>query len=125
MKTKQITKQYIKDLEWINFKTEGKRLKYDLGNRLYGALGIALSTIFYFGSNKDPLTYIMAPLAIEGLSDLIQGKHHSLAYRLLKLHPKYKLEKIKLENKALWEEAVLELREESPDFYNEHATKHL
>lgn len=84
----------IKSLKYQVNKIDGKSLFENIGNRIYGAIEIALPVFFYYATGKNPWTLIGLPLVIDGIGDLATGKHHFLSYRLLKIHPKYKLEKM-------------------------------
>ena len=87
----------IEDLQYQINKIDGKSLGWNIGNRVYGAIGVALPIFVYYATGKNPWALIGLPLVIDGVGDLFTGKHHFLSYRLFKTHPKYKLEKILLE----------------------------
>ena len=92
MKTSQ---QRIEDLENIIPKIDGQTLFDNLGNRAYG-LGIALLGSYL--TYKEPLAGIIgAPLIIEGVGDLVSGKHHYISFRLFKAHPKDEIRILKQE----------------------------
>jgi hypothetical protein len=87
-------KEEIEDLQYQIDKIDGKSALHNIGNRIYGAIGIGLPIFLYYAFGKNPLAFIATPLVIDGIGDLVTGKHHFLSYRLFKAHPKYKLEKI-------------------------------
>ena len=85
--------EQIENLQYQVEKIDGKKWKYNLGNR---AQGLGHTTIGAFFALKVPIAgpIIGSILFIDGIGDLIIGKHHYLIYRILKIHPKYKLEKL-------------------------------
>lgn len=85
--------QKIQDLESITPQVDGKILKYNLGNRIYGFIGTSLGcTAMYV---EPVLGIIGVPLIIDGVADMITGRHHTVVYELFKAHPRYEIEKLK------------------------------
>jgi len=84
----------IEDLQYQIGKIDGKSLFGNIGNRIYGLGKIGVQVFLYYLSDKNPLSLLYLPLAIDGAADFVTGKHHTLMFRLLRVHPKYKLEKI-------------------------------
>ena len=76
---------------------EGQELLYNIGNRISGLGKVGLQVAFYYLTDKNPWSLLYLPLAIDGLADLTTGKHHTIMFRLLRIHPKYKLEKLLME----------------------------
>lgn len=85
--------EQIENLQYQIEKIDGKKWKYNTINRIYGLGHIALGA---FCAWKIPITGPIAGslLIIDGVGDLITGKHHYIMYRILKIHPKYELEKL-------------------------------
>lgn len=82
----------IANLEYQISKIDGHTLFYNIGNRVYGLLGLAMAAA---GTSASPgMLPISIPFAAEMVGDIITGKHHFISYRLLKIHPKYELERI-------------------------------
>ena len=84
----------IEDLQYQIDKIDGKSVGWNIGNRAYGLGKVGLQVLLYYLSDKNPLSLLYLPIAIDGAADLITGKHHTLMFRFLRVHPKYKLEKI-------------------------------
>lgn len=79
---------------------EGQTLLYNIGSRVYGAIGIALP-LFLYSQTKSPLCFIGIPLVIDGVGDLITGKHHYPSYRLFKIHPRDEIAKLEAQLKEI------------------------
>lgn len=73
---------------------EGQELLYNIGNRVYGLGKIGFQVALAHFTDYNPWSLLYLPLALDGLADLATGKHHTLMFRLLRIHPKYKLERI-------------------------------
>ncbi len=84
----------IENLQYQNDKIEGKSLGYNLENRVYGLGKIWIQILLYHTTDQNPWSMLYLPLAIDGAADLVTGRHHTLMFRLLRIHPKYKLEKL-------------------------------
>ena len=84
----------IEDLRYQINKIDGKSLDWNIGSRIGGLVKIGLQFLFYYASDKNPLSLLYLPVAIDGAADLLTGKHHTLMFRLLRVHPKYELEKL-------------------------------
>ena len=87
----------IENLKYQINKIDGKSRGWNIGNRIYGLGSILIQIGLYYAFDKNPLSLLYLPMAIDGAADLITGKHHTLIFRLFRVHPKYKLEKILLE----------------------------
>lgn len=89
-----ILDEQIKELQNQIEKVDGQKWKYSIGNRLYGAGHMAVGIFFAW---ELPIIgpIIGSILFIDGIGDLLTGKHHYLMYRVLKIHPKYELEKLR------------------------------
>lgn len=85
--------EQIENLQYQVAKIDGKKWKYNIGNRVYG---LGHTTLGAFLAWKVPIVgpIIGSLLFIDGIGDLITGKHHYIIYRVLKIHPKYELEKL-------------------------------
>lgn len=88
------TEEKVEDLKYQIDKIDGKSLVWNIGNRIYGLGKMGLQVLVYYISDKNPLSLLYLPIAIDGAADFVTGKHHTLIFRLLRAHPKYKLEKI-------------------------------
>lgn len=90
--------QYQKE---IIQQVDGKSPLYNIGNRIYGLANIAFASFAYYSlTDQNPATLLAcAPFILEGATDLISGKHHTILFKLFKVHPKYKLEKLLNEQK--------------------------
>ncbi|MBU4086749.1 MAG: hypothetical protein KKB21_04200 [Nanoarchaeota archaeon] len=93
--------EQIDDLHYQIHKIDGKSLGWNIGNRITGLAKIGLQLLFYYASDKNPLTLVYLPVAIDGAADLITGMHHTLMFRILRVHPKYKLAKILSEQERI------------------------
>lgn len=87
----------IEDLRYQTHKIEGKSLRWNITNRLYGLGKVGMCFLLYYATDQNPWSLLTLPIAIDGAADLATGKHHTLLFRLLRAHPKYKLEKLVLE----------------------------
>ena len=71
---------------------DGTTLLSNVGNRVYGLIGLGLFSLStYYIHDLAPLTI---PLSVEMIGDIVTGKHHFISYRLFKIHPKYSLDKL-------------------------------
>ena len=84
----------IENLQYQIHKIDGKSLGHNIGNRIYGLGKLGLQIFLYYATDKNPLSLLYLPVAIDGAADFITGKHHTLMFRLFRAHPKYKLEKL-------------------------------
>jgi len=95
---KETLREKIEDLKYQIKKIDGHTWGYNIGNRIYGLLGLTLCAIGTHGASGTPaeslLPAITIPLAIEMIGDIATGKHHFISYRLFRVHPKYELEKL-------------------------------
>jgi len=89
----------IEDLRYQIKKIDGHIPLTNIGNRIYGLCGLTGSAIATY--YVPWLAPISIPFALEMIGDIATGKHHFISYRLLKAHPKYKLEKLLAEQKKL------------------------
>jgi hypothetical protein len=95
--------EQIADLEFAMKKIDGHTLFDNIGNRVYGACGLFLVglPVYFSPPSAMPLLLpIAVPFAIEMIGDIATGKHHFISYRLLKIHPKYELEKLRDEQET-------------------------
>ena len=90
--TKDIEER-IEDLKSIIPKIDGHTKKDRILNRLYGLGHIGLGSFFTY--QMPYLSPLSVPLIIDGVGDLITGKHHYIVYRLFKAHPDYEINKLK------------------------------
>jgi len=111
-KEEEKLKKEIKNLEWSNYKIEGISILHNIGNRIYGILGLIIAAIGIYSNTWLMLIFI--PFSIEMIADIITGKHHFISYRLFKIHPKYKLNKIKSENLEIYKSALEAFKLEEP-----------
>jgi len=84
--------EQIEDLQYQIRKIDGHTLLGNIGNRVYGLLGLGLSSVATY--HCPYLAPITIPFSVEMIGDIVTGKHHFISYRLLKIHPKYELEKL-------------------------------
>ncbi len=84
----------IEDLNYQIKKIDGHTLAGNIGNRLYGLGHIGFQLFLYYASNKSPFALLYLPLTIDSIADVFTGKHHTLIFKLTKVHPKYELEKL-------------------------------
>ncbi len=84
----------IENLQYQIHKMEGRSLGGNIGNRLYGLGKVGMQLFLYYITDQNPLSFLYLPLAVDGAADLLTGKHHTLMFRILRAHPKYKLEKL-------------------------------
>ncbi len=87
--------EQIEDLQYQIRKIDGHTIMYNVGNRIYGLLGLGLSTVATY--HCPYLAPIIIPFSVEMIGDIVTGKHHFISYRLFKIHPKYELEKLLVE----------------------------
>ncbi len=87
----------VEDLEYVMKKIDGHTLFDNIGNRIYGVLGLTIVGLPVYFSPPDALPFLLPiaiPFAVEMIGDIATGKHHFISYRLLKIHPKYELERL-------------------------------
>ena len=88
----------IEDLKYQIRKIDGHTLVANIGNRVYGAIGLTLSAVStYYTPWVAPISI---PLAIEMMGDVATGKHHFISYRLFRIHPRYELEELEAQARA-------------------------
>lgn len=87
---------------------EGQTIFYNIRNRIYGAMGLILSGIVFYGSQnmdsglgKYGVVLTAGTLAMECLGDLLTGKHHFVSYRFLGITPKQEINKLEKELETL------------------------
>ncbi len=89
----QNTEKKIKDLESIIPKVDGHTRKHRIMNRLYGLSNVALGgLLIYQVPYSTPLSLCFV---VEGVGDLITGKHHYLSYRALNIHPQDEINQLR------------------------------
>lgn len=98
-KTLEQMQSEIEDHQSVLPKVDGQTWFYRLGNRVYGAMGITLPLFFYYATD-NLLCAIGIPLVIDGVGDVITGKHHCLSYKLLKAHPRNEIERLEKQIKV-------------------------
>lgn len=88
----QNLQEKIEDLQFQTKRMEGHSLIGNIGNRVYGIFGLYISTLATY--HIPWLAPISVPFSIEMIGDIATGKHHFISSRLLKMHPKYELERL-------------------------------
>ena len=95
----QIEKQ-IEDLQYQIKRIDGHTRLGNIGNRFHGALEIGLSAMCAYVGTKCNFPINLIPytigleFVIDGVGALLTGKLHYVLFRVTKVHPKYKLEKL-------------------------------
>ncbi len=90
----------IEDLQDQIARIDGNTTSRNILNRIFGALGIGIGALsIHIGNQYDaPINifpYIFgATTTIDSVGSLLTGKLHYILYRLTRVHPKYKLERV-------------------------------
>ncbi len=100
-------KSEISDLRYQSEKIDGEKgPRYKILNSVMGlgrmVFGAWLAYEFQSpemdsGFSSDFFSIFLSLYAIEGLGEALTGKHRYLSFRLLHVHPKYKIEKLEKE----------------------------
>jgi|SRR3989344_4854058 len=86
----------INDLKYQVEKIDGHTPHWNISNRVYGLCGLVITAMgFYATKFQEPLIdVLLIPFTIEMVGDIFTGKHHFISYRLLRVHPKYELDRL-------------------------------
>ena len=68
---------------------------YHWRNRLFRLQGFIYAGAI--GTINPYLSLLLIPHMLDGIGDIITGKHHNLLYRLTKSHPDHEIEKLEKE----------------------------
>lgn len=105
--TEETLQEKVEDLEYQISKIDGKTLGCNIGNRIYGLLGLTLAAFGTYAAHKIGNNAVeigsaclMIPFSVEMLGDVVTGKHHFISYRLFKAHPKYELERLQRQQES-------------------------
>ncbi len=92
--------EQIQDLQYQIKRIDGHTRLGNIENRFHGALEITLGAIGAYAGTKCNFPINFVPYAIslgfivDGIGALLTGKLHYVLFRIIKVHPKYKLEKL-------------------------------
>jgi len=70
-----------KQYPWWQYNPNMTEKQIRLGNRMHGLFGLTLFGLAAFAS--PPLSLIVAPIAVDGVGDIITGEHHYLSSRAI------------------------------------------
>jgi hypothetical protein len=103
--------EQIEDLQYQIRRIDGHSRMINIGNRIHGLLEIGIGAMWYWLGFKmhqsldvplDIPAYIIGTgFLLDGVGSAATGKLHYVLYRVLKVHPQYKLQQLESQREQI------------------------